>query len=235
MSEWTARRFWQHSAVVAGEGGCGIELDGRAVMTPGKKRLVVPTVALANAIAAEWDAQQDVIVPQTMPLTRAANSAIEKVTPQIDAVANMLAAYAGTDLLCYRARLPLDLAQRQHEAWQPWLDWAARELGAKLTVTQGVMPVDQAPGTLASLRARLTPLTAFELTALHDMVTLPGSLILGLAMFSGQLKAATAHDLARLDEVYQSQIWGTDPEAEALAADRLNALQTAQRLRQLLK
>lgn len=234
MSEWKARRFWKESAVEPVPGGYEVRLDGRPVRTPGKLRLVMPTRALAQAVAAEWDAQQDVIDPGAMPLTRAANSAIERVAPRFDAVADMLAEYGGTDLLCYRADHPIELVVRQAEGWNPVLDWAREALDAPLRVTQGVIPVAQDPASLDRLRDRLATLTPWQLTALHDLVTLSGSLVLGLAVLEGRLDAEAAHRLSRIDEEHQAEIWGRDEEAEAAAEGRLQALRNSARLLALL-
>ena len=158
MSEWKARRFWKEAAIREAEGGWEIALDGRSLRTPNKQPLILPTAALAEAIAAEWDAQEDLVTPQTMPLTRAANSAIEKVTPQRNEVVAMLADYGGTDLLCYRAEAPAELVARQAAAWDPLLDWSAETFGARLIDTVGVIPVAQDPAALARLRAALEAL-----------------------------------------------------------------------------
>ncbi len=197
--------------------------------------LDLPTQDLARAIAAEWDAVEDVIVPGAMPLTRAANSAIEKVAPQADAVAAMLAGYAETDLLCYRADRQAQLAREQTVLWDPLLDWAADALDARLAVTAGVIPVPQDPAALDRLRAHVGALDAWGLTALHDLVTLPGSLILGLAVLHGRLDATDAHALARLDEDFQARMWGRDDDAEAASAARAAAMADAQRLWQLTR
>ena len=234
MSEWAPRRFWTRTAAEPVAGGWQVTLDGKPIRTPGKLPLVLPTEALARAIAAEWDAQTDRIDPGAMPLTRAANSAIEKVAPQFAAVADMLAEYGGTDLLSYRADHPEVLAARQAAEWDPLIDWAAVALKAPLRITEGVIPVPQDPAALARLRDRLDRLTPWQLTALHDLVTLPGSLILGLAVLEGRIDAATAHRLARLDEDYQAEQWGRDDEAEAAAAARLDAMRVAERLLALL-
>ncbi|MDO5529223.1 MAG: ATP12 family protein [Paracoccus sp. (in: a-proteobacteria)] len=230
MSEWKPRKFWTKARAEAEDGGFTVLLDARRLMTPGKQPLTLPTRALADAIAAEWDAQAELIEPETMPLTRAANSAIEKVAPQFDAVADMLAAYGGTDLLCYRASAPADLVRRQAEAWDEWLAWARRDLGADLRVTEGVIPIAQNPGALQRLRAELGRLDVFGLTALHDLVTLPGSLILGLAVLRGHLDAGAAFDLSRVDEDYQAEQWGRDAEAEASARAKRAAMESAARL-----
>lgn len=235
MTEWKARRFWKAAAAEPVDGGWQVTLDGKPVRTPGKLPLTLPTKALAKAIAAEWDAQTDAIDPNAMPLTRAANSAVEKVAPQFDAVADMLTDYGGTDLLSYRAAHPQALADRQADEWNPLLDWAADALGARLAVTTGVIPVAQDAGALKALRARLAGLTPWELTALHDLVTLPGSLILGLAVFDGRLTADQAHALSRLDEDHQAEAWGRDEDAETAAAARLQALRDSARLLDLLR
>ncbi|NHF74785.1 ATP12 family chaperone protein [Paracoccus xiamenensis] len=235
MSEWKARRFWKSAEVEPAEGGFRVTLDGKPVMTPGKHPLILPTRALADAVAAEWDAQPEVIAPLAMPLTRAANSAIEKVAPQFDAVADMLGAYGGTDLLSYRATEPADLTRRQAEGWNPLLDWAGDHYGAPLAVTEGLMPVAQDADALARLRARIGELDAYELTALHDLVTLPGSLILGLAVLDGRLTADEAHAAARIDEEFQAERWGRDAEADTAAEGRLTAMRNAERLLSLLK
>lgn len=227
MSEWTARRFWKSSAVEPVEGGWQVLLDDRPLRTPGKRPLVVPTRALAGAIAAEWDAQEDVIAPQSMPLTRAANSAIEKVAPQFDAVAGMLAEYGGTDLLCYRADQPEELIRMQAESWDPLIDWAATHLRAPLRITHGVIPVAQDPETLDRLRAEVQALDNFGLTALHDLVTLPGSLVIGLAVLHGRIDGEEAHRVSRVDEEFQISQWGEDDEAAEAAGNRRQAILSA--------
>ena len=153
MSEWAPRRFWTQAAAEPVAGGWQVTLDGKPIRTPGKLPLVLPTEALARAIAEEWDAQTDRIDPGAMPLTRAANSAIERVAPQFDAVADMLADYGGTDLLCYRAEHPVELVVRQAEGWNPWLDWAQSDLGADLRVTGDDGPLEGA-WAAGDMRAR---------------------------------------------------------------------------------
>lgn len=229
MSEWKARRFWKTSDVQAAGEGWEIVLDGRPVRTPGKHPLILPTEALARAIAGEWDAQADVIDPTSMPLTRAANSAIEKVAPQREGVVAMLAEYGGTDLLSYRADQPEDLIRLQAEGWDPLIDWAATELRTPLRITHGVIPVPQDAAVLLRLRDGVDALDDFGLTALHDLVTVPGSLILGLAVVHGRLTAEEAHVLSRIDEEYQISQWGQDEEAALAAANRRVAMLVAER------
>lgn len=229
MSEWKARRFWKQADVAQDGDGWTVLLDEKPLRTPGKQPLIVATEALARAIAAEWDAQEDIIQPGRMPLTRAANSAIEKVRPQFAAVADMLAEYGGSDLLSYRADQPEALMRRQAEGWDPLIDWSATRLGAPLRITHGVIHVPQDQASLEKLRAEVHALDPFALTALHDLVTLPGSLVLGLAVLHGRLTAAQSHALARIDEEFQADNWGRDEDAEAAAAGRLQAMQDAER------
>ena len=229
MAEWKARRFWKIADIRPQTGGWEVVLDDRPLRTPGKLPLILPTEALARAIAAEWDAQTDVIDPYSMPLTRAANSAIEKVTPQFHDVTSMLGDYGGTDLLSYRAAEPEALIRAQATGWDPLIDWAATELRAPLRITHGVIPVPQDPAVLLKLQAEIASLDTFALTALHDLVTLPGSLVLGLAVLRGRLDAETAWQLARIDEEFQADRWGRDDEADLAAQGRLEAMRNAEK------
>ena len=233
MAEWKARRFWKTADIRPQGEGWEVVLDGRPLRTPGKLPLILPTEALARAIAAEWDAQTDVIDPNRMPLTRAANSAVEKVTPQFHDVTSMLGDYGGTDLLSYRASEPEALTRMQAVGWDPLIDWAATELRAPLRITHGVIPVPQDPAVLLKLQAEIASLDAFALTALHDLVTLPGSLVLGLAVLRGRLDAETAWQLARIDEEFQADRWGRDDEADLAAQGRLEAMRNAERFYRL--
>lgn len=230
MTEWKARRFWTASAIEEAGQGFQVLLDARPLRTPGRLPLILPTADLALAVAGEWDAQGDVIDPNAMPLTRAANSAIEKVAPQFADVADMLAGYGGTDLLSYRADRPAELVRRQAEAWDPLVDWAATDLRGPLRITHGVIPVDQDSRSLSQFHRHLTELDAFGLTALHDLVTLPGSLVLGLAVIRGRIDADTAFRLSRIDEDFQIERWGADDEAEAAAESRKQAMRVAERV-----
>ena len=229
MAEWKARRFWKTADIRPQAGGWEVVLDDRPLRTPGKLPLILPTEALARAIAAEWDAQTDVIDPHRMPLTRAANSAVEKVTPQFHDVTSMLGDYGDTDLLSYRAAEPEALTRMQAAGWDPLIDWAATELRAPLRITHGVIPVPQDPAVLLKLQAEIASLDPFALTALHDLVTLPGSLVLGLAVLRGRLDAETAWKLARIDEDFQADRWGRDDEADLAAQGRLEAMRNAER------
>ncbi len=223
MSEWKAKRFWKAAAVLDLPGGFGVSLDGRPVRTPAKALLTVPTEAMARRVAAEWDAQEGAIDPRSMPVTRSANAALDKVTPQFDEVADLLAAYGDTDLLCYRAEGPAELAARQAAAWDPVLDWAAGALGARLVPAAGVMHVAQDPAALERLRAQVRALDSFRLTAFHDLVGLSGSLILGFAVTEGFRGPEAAWDLSRIDEAWQIEQWGPDEEEAALTEGKRRA------------
>ena len=229
MSVWAARRFWTTASVVPAEGGFTIHLDGRPVRTPLKAPLVVPTQGLAEAVAAEWQAQDGKVNPETMPFTRTANSAIDKVAPQFDAVAAMLAEYGGSDLLCYRAEGPPDLVALQAEAWDPVLIWAYEVFGADLVVTTGVVHVRQPAESLVSLHRKVGEMTAFQLSAFHDLVALSGSLVLALAVTEGRLTAEAAWSLSRIDETWQISLWGEDEEAAEIAALKRAAFLQADR------
>ncbi len=229
MSGWAAKRFWKEARVDVCDGGFTVTLDGRAVKTPAKAALVVPTRAMAEAMAAEWDAQQGKVNPATMPVTRAANSAIDKVTAQFDEIVGLLAAYGGSDLLCYRALGPAELIARQAAGWDPLLDWSAEALGAPLRVTQGVVHLAQDPQSLERLRARVAALGVFELTAFHDLVAISGSLVLALAVIDGRLAAEVAWALSRIDEVWQTELWGHDEEADLAEAVRHDGFLQADR------
>lgn len=232
---WAAKRFWKAATVAEAPGGWTVHLDARPLRTPAKAPLIVPSAALAAAIAAEWDAQDKIVDPRSMPLTRAANAAIDKVAPQFDEVAELIAAYGGTDLLCYRAPEPPELIARQAEGWDPLLSWAAETLGAPLAFGQGVVHVPQPEASLAALTARVRACTNFELAALHDLVGMSGSLILGLAVALGRLDPDTAWRLSRIDEDWQAEQWGVDEEAAEQVAHKQRAFLDADRFWRLCR
>jgi len=233
MSEWAAKRFWTAAEAVAAGDGYGVRLDGRAVRTPAKAELVVPTQALAQEIADEWDAQEGEIAPATMPLTRAANAAIDRVAREPEAVAAMLADYGSSDLLCYRADGPAGLVARQAEAWDPLLDWAETVFSARLCSTTGVMHVAQDPAALERLHGEVRMLDIWALTAFHDLVCLSGSLVIGLAALHGQAPIGALWQVSRIDESWQEEQWGRDSEAEAMSKKKQNDFFNAKRFHDL--
>ncbi len=227
MNAWVAKRFWTDVQVEPTSDGFTVQLDGRSVKTPAKALLVVPTAQMAEAIAEEWRAVVEKIDPEVMPFTRSANAAIDKVSIQFTEVADMLAAYGGSDLLCYRATTPAALIERQAAAWDPFLDWAFETYGARLASTGGLMPVAQDEVALLALSKPLYEATAFELTALHDLISLSGSLVLALKVAQGGFPARTAWDISRLDETWQAEQWGVDEEAEQAAVVKRLAFEHA--------
>ena len=221
MSEWAVKRFWDQTHVVPAGDGFTVTLDARPLRTPAKTPLLLPTRALADLLAAEWQAQTGKIDPRVMPMTRMANSAIDKVGAQHAEVAALLAAYGETDLLCHRATAPEALIARQAAAWDPVLDWAEQTLGVRLKVVAGVMPAEQDSVGLARLHGRISAMDAFGLTGFHDLVSLSGSLILGFGVALGAYPAEEAWNLSRIDEDWQLEVWGHDD--DAVATGRLKA------------
>jgi chaperone required for assembly of F1-ATPase len=207
------KRFWTVAEHRPAEGGHGIFLDGRPVRTPAKAALILPTEDLARAVTAEWAAQQGTIDPSTMPMTRRANAAIDKVTPQHAEVADMLAAYGETGLLCHRAGHPDGLMARQATAWDPPLDWLAARHGIRLAVVSGVIHADQDAAALRRLSDWVHTLGPFPLTAFHDLVAMSGSLVLAMALVDGWASPETIWQISRVDEDWQQDLWGTDDEA----------------------
>lgn len=223
MSEWKQKRFWTDAAAVADGAGWAIALDGRKVKTPGKAPLLVPTLALADAIAAEWAAQEDVVNPTSMPFTRSANSAIDKVAHQKSEVADMLADYADADLLCYRADGPRELVSRQAAAWDPYLNWLSDTLGVRLVPRTGLMHESQDMQALKRVADVTHAMSDFELAAFHDLVSLTGSWALGFAAAKDMTSPPEIWAASRLDEIWQAEQWGEDEEAAETAKLRETA------------
>lgn len=236
MSEWALKRFWTETGVAAAgaDGRWTVTLDGRPLRTPAKRPFAVPTRAYAEAVAAEWEAQSGKVHPETMPLTRSANAAIDKVADQFDEVAALVAAYGETDLLCYRAEAPEALVRRQAEAWDPLLDWAETALGVRLVATAGVIHRPQEPAALGRLAEATRAFTPYELAAFHDLVALSGSLVIGFAAARGAEPAAALWTVSRVDEDWQAEQWGADEEAVAQTALKKQAFLDAARIFSLL-
>ena len=233
MSDWAAKRFWSAVVTECREDEYVILLDGRLVITPAKATLSVPTQAMAEAIAAEWDAQSDKIDPRTMPTTRSANAAIDKVTLQRSEVAALIAAYGEDDFLCYRAPGPQELIERQKQAWDPLLAWATESLDAPLRAVEGVMHVEQPANSVINLAACVTAQTSFQLAALHDLVSMSGSLVIGLAAQAGAFEIDDLWTRSRLDELWQIEHWGQDDEADATAVIKCQSFLHAYRFYKL--
>lgn len=214
LSKPLARRFYK-DASASETAPYRILLDGRPVKTPKKQPLAVPTRALADAIAGEWRDQKEFVDPSRMPLTRFANTAIDAVSETEDAVAADIVAYAGSDLVCYRAETPDELVARQARHWDPIIAWADKTLGADFKAVPGVMHVRQPEAALAAVAKALTPHDAFRLTGLHVLTTLMGSALLALAVARGGVTPDAAWAAAHVDEDYQISLWGEDAEAIA--------------------
>jgi len=205
------KRFWKDVAIVPADGGgFGITLDARPVRTPARAALLLPTRALADAVAAEWAAQGEEVDPRSMPMTGLSNAAIDRVLPDPALFVNQIAAYAETDLLCYRADAPATLIARQAAAWDPLLAWARTRYDIALRVTAGIVHVAQPPETLTRLRAAVAAHDAHALAALSPLVTIGGSLIAALALAEQAIDPDAAFDVTHLDELWQVERWGED-------------------------
>lgn len=224
-SEERLKRFWKAVDVAPGDDGWSITLDGRTPRTPAHARLTLPTEAAARLVAEEWAAQGEFIAPGTMPATRLASTAIDRVSKTREPVADEIAAYAGSDALCYLAEHPTPLVTRQAQQWAPWRDWAARELGVMLVAAEGIVHCPQDPTAIARARDLALSLDDFALTGLATAVPLLGSAVLGLALQRGALTGEAAFDLSRLDEAFQEEQWGIDADnAERTALRRAEAV-----------
>jgi chaperone required for assembly of F1-ATPase len=229
------KRFYREASVEPVDGRITVALDGRPVRTPQRKLLHLPTGTLAEAIAAEWDAQEETVKPDTMPMTQFASTAIDRVSEQRAAVIDEVAAYGSTDLLCYRAEGPPALVARQAKAWQPLLDWAARRFDVNLNVTEGVIIVEQPPAALAALRTVLADQDAFGLAALHNLTAGLGSVVLALAIEQQEIAAEDAWQASILDELWQSEKWGRDEDAERRRAGLRDSILSGARFLSLLR
>ena len=194
--------------------GHQVLLDGRPVRTPARRALAVPSATLAAAVADEWRAQGETLQPASMALTRLISTAIDRMPALRAAAIDEVLGYAETDLLCYRAAAPADLADRQQQLWQPWLDWLARSHGVELVVTTEMLPVPQPETALARLRSSVEPLDDWRLVGLHAVTTALGSVVLGLALFEGEIDAEQAIAASLLDEQFEIERWGREREME---------------------
>ena len=229
------KRFYRAVAVAPADSETGyvVTLDGKVLSTPAKSKLIVPSAALAGAIAEEWAAQEEKVAPASMPLTRLAATARDRVSAARAAVIEELMRFAGTDLLCYRAEEPEALRARQAALWQPLLDWVSARFGAELTVITGLMPQPQPKAALAALATALDALDDMTLTALMVATAAAGSLVIGLALIERRVSAEEAFAASQLDESFQIEAWGEDPEAAARRAALKEELVAVERFLQL--
>jgi chaperone required for assembly of F1-ATPase len=228
-------RFYKEAGIADnGNGTFGLLLDGKPVRSPGKRPLVLPSRALAEAVAEEWRAQGERIDPSTMPLTRLANSVIDGVEGREDAVIEDIMAHAASDLLSYRAQGPRGLTDAQTRQWDPVVAWAKEALGAPLTLAEGVVHVAQPETSLGRLKAQLRGRDAFSLAALHVMTALTGSALLALAVALGRLTPEEAWHAAHVDEDWQTSQWGEDDEAKVRRENRRRDFAAAAKLLDLV-
>ena len=215
------KRFYKEASVAEADGGFGLRLDGRGALTPAKNRLVVPTRAIAEKIAAEWAGQGEIVSPASMPVTRLANSAIDGVARTLKETRAEIARYAGADLTCYRALEPEALVEDQAKAFDPVLEWAAQALGARFILSGGLIHVAQPEAALAAVRRAVDAYESpFAVAALHVMTSLTGSVLIALAVARGALSAEAAWRAAHVDEDFQIRKWGEDEEAAIRRAAR---------------
>lgn len=203
------RRFYEKAAIANSPDGHVVALDGKPIHTPGRRLLAAPTFALAEAVAAEWNAQLQVIDPAKMPLTRLANSIIDGVSENTHAVADEVAKYLASDLLFYRAGAPPGLVERQTRHWTPILVWAETEFGVRFVLAEGVVYVTQSKETLAAIRKAI-PEDFWRIGAVHVITTLTGSALIALALLRGGLSAEAAWQAAHVDEDWNMEQWGRD-------------------------
>lgn len=229
------KRFYKDVTLEPCDGGTRVLLDGRAAKTPGKKELLLPSGAFADAVADEWRAQGEEIDPRTMPLTRLANTVVEGVAKNADEVRANLCAYGETDLICHWADAPEKLVERQAAVWQPVLDWWARERFAPFKPTQGIVAIEQNEAALARLKEEIATFDLFALAALHEMTSLTGSVLLAVAAARGGIDTDAAWEAAHVDEAFQIEEWGEDDEAKARHEVRRTAFLDAVRTLRLLK
>jgi chaperone required for assembly of F1-ATPase len=224
------KRFYRAVSVDGTPPAVRVLLDGKPVRTPAKRELALPSRALAEAVAAEWEAQGERINPAAMPLTRLVNSALDGVSGREAEVRAEIAKYAASDLLCYRAEAPAELVRRQGEAWDPVLAWARAELDAHLATGRGIAPVSQSQAAIAAVEGALAGSDPLALAAHHVITTLTGSAVLALAHARGRLTTEEAWGAAHIDEDWQISQWGEDAEAKARRDRRWAEMQAASRL-----
>jgi chaperone required for assembly of F1-ATPase len=222
------KRFYKEAQAVAQADGWAICLDDRPVRTPARAPLAVPRWALAEEMAAEWAAQGETIDPAAMPMTGLANATIDRVLPALADFRMQIAAYAHSDLFCYRAHDPAPLVARQAMRWDPLLDWARRRYDIAFALAGGIMPVDQPPATIARLRAAVEAIDPWALAGAAVLTQIGGSLVGTLACLEGEIGAPELFETVSLDELWQFEQWGEDAEARArLDARRVDFLHAA--------
>ena len=221
------KRFWKEVGVSPAADGWSVTLDGRALKTQGKRAQVIPSRALAEALAGEWAAQGEEIDPASFVLRDLADMAIDVIAEGREAAIIDLLRYAETDTLCYRAEPDEPLHARQLELWEPLLRAAEARWDVHFERVSGVIHRPQSPATLARLKAVLDAKDTFALSALATLTALSASLVIGLAALERDADARQLWTAAELEEDWQAELWGRDEEAEARRARRFAAFSAA--------
>ncbi|MDV7338510.1 ATP12 family protein [Terasakiella sp. A23] len=214
------KRFYKTVSVDQDGDGFRVLLDGRQLKSPAKRSMLLPTKALAEALAKEWDSQDENILPLTMPLMALASTAVDRIGQLRDGVVEQIAKYGETDLICYWTDDPADLAKRQSDTWLPHIKWAKDRYGATLKTQTGILHIEQSQDAIDALKKAVDALNDWELAGLSIATHGTGSIILGLALIEGVIDSEQAFEDSQVDETYQIEQWGEDWEA----ADRRKAL-----------
>jgi chaperone required for assembly of F1-ATPase len=234
-SSMARNRSYKEVSVASDAGLQRVLLDGKALKTPGGAVLMLPSKALAQAIAEEWRAQENVIQPGTMILTKLANTATDRVAPNLAKAREQILAFGKSDVVCYRAEAPAELVQYQEHAWNPLLAWARERFGASFRATAGLSFVEQDQAAVRALDKVLSGHDAFALAGLYSAASLLGSLVIALALLERKLSPEEAFATANLDRIYQAERWGWDEQERAkVAAERAELIQISSFL-ELLK
>ncbi len=235
MVQPNPRKFYSAVSIAKRPEGFAVLLDGKPVRTPARADFVLPNEILAKEIAEEWRAQGETLQPDSMPMTRLANTALDRIAPRRDEAIAQIMRFAESDLVCYRAEHPADLAARQARAWDPLLTWVKDRHRAQLKTGAAIAHVPQEPKALAALERAIAAYDDFALAALHVAATTTGSVVIALAFMDGRLDAEGAFAASHLDEAYQAEQWGRDAEAQTKAARVAAELIAAERFLALLK
>jgi chaperone required for assembly of F1-ATPase len=235
MSAPKLKRFYSDVVVAPSDGRYEIHLDGRPLRTPIKNDFTLKNLRLAEAVAEEWRAQKAEIVPETMPITKLAFTAVDRVAPNREAVVEQIAAFANSDAVCYRATEPQDLVARQSKEWDPVLEWARSDLGVSFRIGSGIGFVAQEEEAVEAITRELSGKDEYALAALYALTANSGSLLLSLAVAKGHLDQAEAFRRANCDEIYQAEKWGSDAEAQQRMAALAEEFASASALLKLLQ
>jgi chaperone required for assembly of F1-ATPase len=227
------KRFYKEASVAPDGDSWRVMLDGRAVKTQGGRAQLLPSQALAEAMAAEWAGQGETIDPAALVLRDLADHALDVIAAGRAAVIADLLRYAETDTLCYRAEPDEPLAARQGELWEPLLKAAEARWDVHFTRIAGVIHCPQPAATLARLKAVLATRDAFALAALTPLTTLAASLVTALAALEPGADVPALWDAANLEEDWQAELWGRDAEAQERRARRYASFAAAVRFAEL--